>query len=145
MEIFTIGFTGRTAEDFFETLRRAGIRRLIDTRLKNTSQLAAFAKRDDLAYFLRAILGAEYHAEPLLAPTKELLEGYRKGRIAWDVYEEKYLGLMEERDVAHALDRALFEEPAVLLCSERTAERCHRRLAAEHLAARWGGVRVVHL
>lgn len=145
MEIYTIGFTQRSAEDFFGTLRRAGIRRLIDTRLNNTSQLAAFAKRDDLAFFLRELLGADYHEEPLLAPTQELLNAYKKGHIDWTEYELSYLGLMDEREVARTLDRALFEGPAVLLCSERTPEQCHRRLAVEHLASRWGDVTAVHL
>lgn len=145
MEIYTIGFTQRSAEDFFGSLRRAGIRRLIDTRLNNTSQLAAFAKRDDLAFFLRELVGADYQEEPLLAPTQELLDAYKKRRIDWAEYERSYEGLLTERDVARTLDRALFEVPAVLLCSERTPEHCHRRLAVEHLASRWGDVTAVHL
>lgn len=145
MEIYTIGFTQRSAEDFFGSLRRAGIRRLIDTRLNNTSQLAAFAKRDDLAFFLRELVGADYQEEPLLAPTQELLDAYKKRRIDWAEYERSYEGLLTERDVARALDRALFEVPAVLLCSERTPEHCHRRLAVEHLASRWDDVTPVHL
>lgn len=145
MEIYTIGFTKRTAEDFFETLRRAGVRRLIDVRLRNDSQLAGFAKRHDLAYFCRTILGADYHPEPLLAPTPELLDGYRKKRLSWEEYERAYLALINEREVARALDPALFAVPAVLLCSEREPDRCHRRLAAEHLASAWPNVTVAHL
>ena len=145
MEIYTIGFTQRSAEDFFGSLRRAGIRRLIDTRLNNTSQLAAFAKRDDLAFFLRELVGADYQEEPLLAPTQELLDAYKKRRIDWAEYERSYEGLLSERDVARTIDRALFEVPAVLLCSERTPEHCHRRLAVEHLASRWDDVTAVHL
>ncbi len=145
MEIYTIGFTQRSAQDFFGSLRGAGIRRLIDTRLNNTSQLAAFAKRDDLAFFLRELVGADYQEEPLLAPTQELLDAYKKRRIDWAEYERSYEGLLTERDVARTLDRALFEVPAVLLCSERTPEHCHRRLAVEHLASRWDDVTAVHL
>lgn len=145
MEIYTIGFTQRSAEDFFGSLRRVGIRRLIDTRLNNTSQLAAFAKRDDLAFFLRELVGADYQEEPFLAPTQELLDAYKKRRIDWAEYERSYERLLTERDVARALDRALFEVPAVLLCSERTPEHCHRRLAVEHLASRWDDVTAVHL
>lgn len=145
MEIYTIGFTQRTAEDFFGTLRRAGIRRLIDTRLNNTSQLAAFTKRDDLAFFLRELVEADYHEEPLLAPTQELLDAYKKRHIDWAEYGLSYQGLLNERDVVRTLDRALFEVPTVMLCSERTPEHCHRRLAVEHLASRWGDVTAVHL
>ena len=144
MEIHTIGFTQRAAKEFFGVLRDAGVRRLIDVRLNNTSQLAAFAKKDDLAFFLHELLGVDYRHEELLAPTPNLLDAYRKRRIDWAAYERSYLELLDERQVKHALDRALFDK-AVLLCSEPTPERCHRRLAAEHLAARWGDVAVVHL
>lgn len=145
MEIYTIGFTQRSAENFFATLRHAGIRRLIDTRVSNTSQLAAFAKRDDLTFFLRELVGAEYHEEPLLAPTQELLDAYKKRRIDWEEYEISYHELLDQREVARTLDRALFEVPVVLLCSERTPEHCHRRLAVEYLASCWGDVTAVHL
>jgi uncharacterized protein (DUF488 family) len=145
MEISTIGFTRWTAEDFFGALRRAGIRRLIDVRRNNTSQLAAFAKRDDLAFFLREIVDVEYREEPLLVPTAELVDAYRQHRIAWPAYAAAYRRLLDEREAHRALDRALFEVSAVLLCSEHTAEHCHRRLAVDHLAARWGDVVAVHL
>ena len=145
MEIATIGFTRRSAEDFFGTLRRAGIRRLLDVRRSNTSQLAAFAKRDDLAYFLRELVDVEYREAPLLAPTPELLEGYRKRRITWPEYAAAYRRLLDEREAHHRLDRGLFETPAVLLCSEHSPDRCHRRLVIEHLAEHWGDVTAVHL
>src|SRR5262245_28479167 len=117
MEIHTVGFTRRSAEDFFSVLRAAGIRRLIDTRLHNTSQLAAFAKRDDLAYFLRELVDASYQHEPLLAPGSNLLDDYKKKRIDWDTYARRYLDLLEERDVAAILDPALIADRSVLLCS----------------------------
>jgi uncharacterized protein (DUF488 family) len=145
VEIYTIGFTQKSAAEFFGRLRAAGIRRLIDVRLQNTSQLAGFAKRGDLAYFLREICGAEYHHEPALAPTPELLRGYAKGEIPWEDYAAAYRRLLAERKVETGLDRGLFDAPAVLLCSEPTAEHCHRRLAAEYLAEQWGGVEVRHL
>ena len=145
MEIYTIGFTHCSAEDFFGALRRAGIRRLIDTRLNNTSQLAVFAKRYDLAFFLQELVEADYHEEPLLVPTQELLDAYKKRRIDWAEYEVSYRELLDRREVDRTLDRGLFEVPAVLLCSERTPEHCHRRLAVEHLASTWGDVTVVHL
>jgi uncharacterized protein (DUF488 family) len=118
---------------------------LIDVRLNNTSQLAGFTKRDDLRYFLREICRAEYHHEPALAPTKEILDAYKKKQISWEEYETRYVALLAERGAEAAVDRRLFDVPAVLLCSEPKPERCHRRLAAEYLAEKWGGVEVVHL
>ena len=145
MEIYTIGFTKKNAAGFFEALRRVGIRRLIDVRLNNTSQLAGFAKRDDLKFFLREVCGADYHQEPILAPTKEILDAYKKKKISWEEYETRYVGLLTERAAENVVERRLFDEPAVLLCSESGPEQCHRRLAAEYLSSKWGGVEVVHL
>lgn len=145
MEIYTIGFTKKSAGEFFETLRRAAIERLIDVRLNNTSQLAAFAKRDDLAYFLEQLCGADYRHLPILSPTKEILDGYKKKQIPWEEYEPMFLALLAERNVENAVDRHLFDVPAVLLCSEPTADRCHRRLVAEYLAGKWGPAKIVHL
>lgn len=145
MEVYSIGFTKKKAEEFFELLKGARIARLIDVRLNNSSQLAAFAKRDDLQYFLREICGAEYLHRPLLAPTPELLDSYKKRKGSWDEYEQKFLALMEDRNVAEVLDRSLFSLPAALLCSEDSAEHCHRRLVLEHLEKKWGDVRIRHL
>ena len=145
MEIYSIGFTQRSAEDFFTTLKSAGIRRLLDVRLNNTSQLAAFAKKDDLAYFLKAICNAEYRHEPLLAPTQEILDTYKKRKGDWAAYEREFLGILRERGIEKKLDRAQFAQPTVLLCSELTAEHCHRRLVLEYLANKWGDVTIHHL
>ena len=145
MEIYSIGFTQRTASDFFGTLRAAGIKQLMDVRLNNTSQLSAFAKRDDLAYFLQEICGAEYVHEPLLAPTQEMLDAYKKRKGAWSEYERDFFALMRERAIEEKLSPAQFSEPTVLLCSERTAEQCHRRLVLEYLASAWGDVLIRHL
>lgn len=145
MEIYTIGFTKRRAAAFFGALRGAGIRLLIDVRLNNSSQLAGFTKREDLPFFLQAICGAEYRHEPLLAPTQDLLDRYRKEKGGWEDYERRFLALLAERRVEAVLERGLFAVPAVLLCSETTAERCHRRLVCEYLARHWGDVRAVHL
>ena len=145
MEIYTIGFTKKTAAEFFAALRRAGIKRLIDVRLNNTSQLAGFAKRDDLAYFLDELCEAEYRHEPMLSPDKELLDGYKKKVVPWEQYESAFLALLRERQAETLVDRRLFDVPTVLLCSEPTAEHCHRRLVAEYLAAAWGEVTIVHL
>jgi uncharacterized protein (DUF488 family) len=146
VEVYTIGFTRRSAAAFFGALREAGIRRLVDVRLHNSSQLAGFAKRDDLAYFLGELCGAEYRHEPLLAPAEEQFDAYkRRGDLEWDAFARAYLALLAERRVEDRLSPDLFAIPTVLLCSEPTAERCHRRLALDYLASHWGNVRAVHL
>jgi uncharacterized protein (DUF488 family) len=146
MEIFTIGFTQTTAEDFFGRLKEHRVERLLDVRLNNSSQLAGFAKRDDLAYFLRELLGAEYRHEPLLAPSRELLGAYKKQKsISWEEYEERFLALMRDRCIERQLDPTEFEARTVLLCSEATPEHCHRRLAVEYLIDHWSGLSAVHL
>jgi uncharacterized protein (DUF488 family) len=145
MDIYTCGFTQKSARQFFESLRRVGIRQLIDVRLKNMSQLAGFAKKDDLAYFLREICQAEYQHQPLLAPTEELLEYVKKGKGSWETYEQRFLALLAQRQIEERLDRRLFEVPTVLLCSEATPEHCHRRLVLQYLNSTWGNVTAIHL
>ena len=145
VQLYTIGFTRTSAEAFFTRLIQAGVERVLDVRLNNVSQLAGFSKRDDLAYFLREIVDAEYRHEPLLAPTQDMLDSLKKRRGAWHEYEERFMRLMAERRVEDQLERAMFAEPTVLLCSEPTPERCHRRLVVEYLDSRWGDVRAVHL
>jgi uncharacterized protein (DUF488 family) len=145
MEIYSIGFTQKKAEKFFGTLKQFGIRQLLDVRLNNVSQLAGFAKRQDLEYFLREICGARYVHEPTLAPTKEMLDTYKKHKGAWSDYEDVFLRLMEDRKIESRLDRSLFAVPTVLLCSEVTAEHCHRRLVLEYLQSKWGEVTIRHL
>jgi uncharacterized protein (DUF488 family) len=145
MEIYSIGFTQKSASQFFGTLKAHGIERLLDVRLNNTSQLAAFAKQADLAYFLREICGAAYEHEPLLAPTQEMLDAYKKQKGGWDAYEEAFLTLMRARNIESALDKESFTRKTVLLCSEPTPEHCHRRLVLEYLQNRWKGVEIHHL
>jgi uncharacterized protein (DUF488 family) len=145
VEIYTIGFTKRTAADFFGALSRAGIEQLVDVRLNNISQLAGFTKRDDLAFFLGALCGASYVHEPLLAPTQEILDRYRKHGGSWDEYEQEFLDLLKERRIEEVIAPSLFEPRTVLLCSEPTPDQCHRRLVVEYLAAQWDDVTAVHL
>jgi len=145
MEIYSIGLTQKTAEQFFTRLKSAGIRLLLDVRLNNISQLAGFAKRGDLAFFLQEICGAKYVHEPLLAPTQEMLKAYRSKSASWEEYDAMFLALMADRRIERELERALFEGPTVLLCSEPTAERCHRRLVLEYLREKWGDVTITHL
>lgn len=145
MEIYTIGFTQTTAEHFFGRLKDAGVRRLLDVRLNNSSQLAGFAKAKDLPYFLKELVGAEYEHEPLLAPTQELLDTYKKDKGSWESYEEGFRQLMARRRIEAVLKREDFGVPTVLLCSEAAPEHCHRRLVCEYLAEHWPELRTHHL
>lgn len=145
MEIYTIGFTQTTAEHFFGRLKDARVERLLDVRLNNSSQLAGFAKAQDLPYFLRELVAAAYEHQPLLAPTQDLLDAYKKRKGDWREYERRFMQLMEERRVQEMLDPSDFQRPTALLCSEATAERCHRRLVCEYLAQHWPGLHAVHL
>ena len=132
MTIYTIGFTKKTAEQFFETLKASAIELLIDIRLNNRSQLAGFTKDGDIQYFLNHLCGIDYiHCEEF-APSKELLSGYQKKEISWEDYEKEYARIMEKRDACHKfLNRFSDRERICLLCSEPTPEHCHRRLFAE--------------
>ena len=145
MEIYTIGFAKKSAEAFFGALRKAGIKRLVDIRLNNTSQLAGFTKRDDLKFFLRELCCAEYVYEPLLAPTAEILNSYKKKKINWEQYEKLFLELMAERKIEERIDQNLFNGSTVLLCSESKAEHCHRRLVLEYLNKKRGNIKITHL
>jgi uncharacterized protein (DUF488 family) len=144
MTLFTIGFTHKSAEEFFDRLSRAGVKRLVDVRLNNSSQLAGFTKKEDLAYFLRTINGIEYVHLPLLAPIQELLQAYKKKKRPWSEYESDFLRLMTSRRVEENVDRSVFSG-ACLLCSEDAAEHCHRRLVAEYLRDKWEDVQIRHL
>jgi uncharacterized protein (DUF488 family) len=144
MKLFTIGFTKKSAEKFFTLLKDSGARRLADVRLNNTSQLAGFAKREDLEYFVRAICGMDYVHVPELAPTQDILDAFKKQKGDWRLYERTFLALMAARKVEDAVPREVLDG-ACLLCSEETPEHCHRRLVAEYLNKKWGGLEVVHL
>jgi uncharacterized protein (DUF488 family) len=145
VEICTIGFTKKSAAQFFGILKKADVKQLVDARLNNVSQLAGFTKRDDLEFFLRELCDAAYRHELLLAPTQTLLDSYKKRQLPWGEYEEAFLQLMAERRIEDRIDPAIFRTRTVLLCSEPTAERCHRRLVVEYLDKAWGGVTAVHL
>ena len=144
MKISTIGFTKKPARRFFELLSESGAQRVVDVRLNNRSQLAGFAKRDDLAWFLDEICGIGYVHLPALAPTGELLADWRARRIDWPAYESRFLALMRDRRIEDAVPRSVVDG-GCLLCSEDRPHRCHRRLVAEYLAERWGGVEIAHL
>jgi uncharacterized protein (DUF488 family) len=145
MKIYTIGFTQKTAEQFFGLLRSNQIQRLVDIRLRPDSQLAGFAKKADLVYFLQELANAcQYVQMPELAPTNEILDEYRKDKN-WTRYLLQFHALMDERNIPEAMNQKDFEASSALLCSETTPEYCHRRLVAERMAAAWPGVEIVHL
>ena len=144
MKIFTIGFTKKSAESFFTKLQRAGVKRLIDIRLNNVSQLAGFAKRDDLRYFAKAICNIDYVYLQDLAPSKEILEEYKKNKGDWRVYERQFLDLMKIRRIENKVSRELLDG-GCLLCSEDKPQHCHRRLVAEYLKEKWGDVEIEHI
>jgi uncharacterized protein (DUF488 family) len=144
IHLFTIGFTKKSAEKFFTKLSRSGVKRLIDVRLNNTSQLAGFAKKEDLAYFLKTICGIDYIHAPELAPTADILDAYKKHKGDWNVYERKFLDLMAQRQVEETVSKDLLDG-GCLLCSEDTPHHCHRRLVAEYLNNKWGNVEIKHI
>jgi uncharacterized protein (DUF488 family) len=144
MKIFTIGFTKKSAETFFTRLKDAGVKRLVDVRLNNVTQLAGFTKRDDLRYFTRAICNIDYVHLPDLAPTREMLDAYKKHRGKWELYEGQFLDLMRLRRIEETTSREVLDG-ACLLCSEEKPHHCHRRLVAEYLKRHWGDVQIEHI
>jgi uncharacterized protein (DUF488 family) len=143
MNLYTIGFTKHSAEEFFETLESAGVNKLIDIRINKSSQLAGFAKGSDLPYFLKVSADIKYESIESLAPTKDLLKQYRSKEISWGIFEELYLKQIRSSEVLNSLRPGDFDH-ACLLCSENSPEKCHRRLLAEEMQKQWD-IQVVHL
>jgi uncharacterized protein (DUF488 family) len=144
MKVYTIGFTKTSAESFFTRLQKAGAKKVLDVRLNNVSQLAGFAKKNDLYYFLKAICGVDYAHRTELAPTQEMLDAYKKNGGEWADYERRFLELMASRRIEQTVPRDAVDE-ACLLCSEDKPHYCHRRLVAEYLKDKWGHLEIVHL
>lgn len=146
-KIFTIGFTKKNARKFFELLVNAPVRKVIDVRLNNSSQLAGFSKGEDLEFFLEKIGNIQYVHETIFAPTKELLDEYKKGKIDWKEYEKQYDCLMRKRRVSeYILEKGeAYWEGGCLLCSEDTPDNCHRRLAALEILAVYPNLDIKHL
>jgi len=144
MKLFTIGFTKTSAERFFGRLEKAGVKKILDTRLHRDSQLAGFAKQADLPFFLSHVTSIDYGVSEILAPTADMLDAYRKKKIRWPEYERLYKELLRSRQVETRLAPQGLDG-CCLLCSEATPEHCHRRLAAEYLTTVWGPFEIVHL
>jgi uncharacterized protein (DUF488 family) len=146
MDLHTIGFTKRSAEDFFETLRGARIERVLDIRLQNTSQLAGFTKKEDLPYLLDRLIGAEYAHEPLLAPEEQAFRAYRSGELDWAGFRNQYRAALRKRKVSTGIDwAAMLRERTVLLCSEPDPGSCHRSILVDHLRRTGHQIEAVHL
>jgi uncharacterized protein (DUF488 family) len=137
VKIFTIGFTKKSAETFFTSLTNAGVKRLVDVRLKNDSQLAGFSKKEDLRYFAKSICGIDYVHVPTLAPTVDILDAHKKHKGDWGLYEQQFLELMRSRRIEEIVSPEILEG-GCLLCSEEKPDHCHRRLVAEYLKEKWG-------
>lgn len=144
IQLYTIGFTQKNAERFFGLLLGADVKKVIDTRLNNRSQLAGFSKADDLPYFLTKIGGIGYRHAMEMAPTQEMLDRYKKLKGAWSNYESEFRSLLIARDLAAIVSREEIES-ACLLCSENEPQHCHRRLVAEYLQEHYGDIQIVHL
>jgi uncharacterized protein (DUF488 family) len=144
IKLFTIGFTRKSASRFFEGLKQSGVRKLIDTRLNNTSQLSGFAKQDDLKYFLAQICGIEYSHALCLAPTQDILDAYKKKQISWQEYSQQYLEILRQRKVESSISPDELEN-ACFLCSEDKPHFCHRRLAAEYFQSHFNNIEIIHL
>jgi uncharacterized protein (DUF488 family) len=137
MKLFTIGFTKKSARTFFTKLRESGAQRVVDVRLNNVSQLAGFAKKDDLQFFLREICHMDYVHLPILAPTAEMLDTYKKKKGEWSA-------LMKSREIENNITREQIAD-GCLLCSEEKPHHCHRRLVAEYLREKWTDLEIVHI
>ncbi|MGC0802061.1 DUF488 domain-containing protein [Pantoea agglomerans] len=135
MNVYSIGFTEKSAEIFFNLINSQPIKKLIDVRLNNVSQLAGFAKKKDLQYFLRELCNVEYLHILDLAPTKEILDPYKKGNVSWEIYEDNFMNLMAKRNIER-IDKELISD-GCLLCSEHKPHHCHRRLVLEYLNKQW--------
>ena len=144
VQLFTIGFAETKAETFFSLLREAGVKRIVDVRLNNTSQLAGFSKKEDLRFFLREVGGIEYIHVPELAPTQEMLDAFKKHKGDWAVYEQEFNGLMSKRGIEKIISRDV-ANLGCLLCSEKKPHHCHRRLVSEYLQKHWESVVTTHL
>ncbi|MHC4660684.1 MAG: DUF488 domain-containing protein [Planctomycetota bacterium] len=144
LTVFTIGFSKKSAEQFFHLLHDAGVKLVVDIRLNNISQLAGFTKKSDLKFFLKKIAGIRYRHCPEMAPTKDVLDGYKKKKITWEDYEQQYNELLKVRQVENLFQRQELDH-SCFLCSEFKPDKCHRRILIEYLQSKWGNINITHL
>ena len=145
-KIFTIGFTKMTAEEFFTCLERNHVKKVVDVRLFNRSQLLGFSKYPDIEYFLRNLSNIDYFQDLQFAPSEMVLDSYKKKYIDWQGYEEAFAAQMNVHDIdEYILKNYAGEEDYCLLCTEVSPENCHRRLVAEKIREVLGDVEIIHL
>ena len=142
--IYTIGFTKKSAQIFFSKLQKAGVTKLIDIRLNNISQLAGFAKRDDLIFFLRELCDCDYKHMPIFAPTKDILDAYKKKKIDWNEYVRQFSKVIKDRSIENKITKEELDN-SCLLCSEPIPDQCHRLLVAEYFKEKFGDIEIKHL
>jgi len=144
IKLFTIGFTQKTAKEFFTTIKQAGVTKIIDIRLNNVSQLAGFAKKNDIVYFLKELCLCDYLHKPQFAPTKEILDEYKKKQIDWDEYEQRFKDLIKQRKIENLIHEKELNN-SCLLCSEPEPDKCHRSLVADYLKTKFNNLEIIHL
>lgn len=145
-KVFTIGFTQKNAETFFTLIKGNNIPLLVDVRLNNTSQLAAFSKYPDIVFFLKELCGCDYKHEVLFAPEESTLNRYKKKEINWDKYVEEFSATMKDRNIKeYILDNYNSTKDICLLCSEPVPDHCHRRLISEIFLEVFPKKEVIHL
>jgi uncharacterized protein (DUF488 family) len=145
ISVYTIGFTQKSAESFFNLLKENSVKRLVDVRLNNTGQLSGFAKKDDLSYFLKSICSIDYIHLPLLAPTADILSAYQKKALSWEEYAKRFADLLHIRKIESSLNISELHS-SCFLCSEHKPHKCHRRIVVEYLNAQWNSqLMVKHL
>jgi len=146
MRIFTIGFTQKSAQDFFELLKNSGVETVVDIRLNNTSQLAGFAKYPDIKYFLKAICDIDYVHDTTFAPTEEIMKNYKNKKTDWTQFEKEFNELLNQRNIEeHIKNNYETKDNICLLCSEAQPQKCHRKLTAQKFSEIFNGVQIQHL
>lgn len=145
-KLYTIGFTQKSAKTFFESLKNNNIETIIDIRLNNTSQLAGFAKFPDIAFFLNELCAINYIHDTKFAPQKTTLKNYKNKTIDWEQYVAEFDNTMKSRHIEEYIRKNYRNlNNMCLLCSEPTAEKCHRRLIADIFKSQYTHLEIIHL
>lgn len=147
MKLYTIGFSGKSAETFFGLLQEAGVKSIFDLRLSNRGQLAGFTKEKDLRYFLKRLMKIPYFHYPELAPDHELMDDYHKKRVDWEGFKIRFEAIMESRNADEILKKIIPQapQPICLLCSEAKADTCHRSLIAARIQKLFPDTQIIDL
>jgi len=144
IKLFTIGYTKKSAQQFFELLKKNQIKRVVDIRLNNKGVFAGFSKMGDIQYFCKILINADYIYKPEFAPTKDMLKRYRKKEITWEDYEKEYDDLIEKRNIKESLKINEYDYNC-FLCSEHLPDKCHRKLLAEYFLKLNSNIEISHI